>query len=305
MKRGVQTVGVQCPGRRDGAAPWLVPGSLRRRSRPLLIGLLGFALIVALPARSVMAWGRLAHRSSAKLAETRLTPQARAKIRELLDPGESLADASTWADENNRAIPGSAAWHYVNVPISAPRYSPRDCHGDNCIVAKLEEFRRVLADPQAPKARRRMALRYVIHLVQDLHQPMHVGDRRDRGGNALQLQFYRDDSTNLHQVWDSGLLRQRYRHESDLVRDLVDLAKQPEAGGWREGRVEDWANESLDLARQAYRIPGTNSYLRSGMRIGREYEDANLPSAVRRLAQSGVRLAVILNRLLDEGRGEP
>jgi hypothetical protein len=248
-------------------------------------------------ARPALAWGRMGHRAATRLAETRLTPRARAIIRELLEPGESLADASTWADENSRSIPGSAAWHFVNVPISAPRYSPRDCN-NNCVVSRLEEFRRILADPRAPKARRRMALRYVVHLVEDAHQPMHVGDRRDRGGNALQLQFFRDDATNLHQVWDSGLLRQGFRNERDLVDELINLARQPQARDWPKAQVEDWINESLEAARQAYRIPGSRDFLRSGMRIGRDYEEANLPLAVQRLAQAGVRLSEVLNEAL-------
>ncbi len=140
--------------------------------------------------------------------ESRLSPQARAIIRDFLEPGESLADAATWADENSREIPGSAAWHFVNVRISSPHYSPRDCRPQGCVVTKIAEFRTILADQHAPRSRRRMALRFFVHLVQDLHQPMHVADRNDRGGNNLQLRYGRYDNTNLHQVWDSGLLRQ-------------------------------------------------------------------------------------------------
>jgi nuclease S1 len=252
--------------------------------------------LLLVPARPALAWGRMAHRAATRLAEIRLSPRARAAIAELLDEGESLVDASTWADENSRSIPGSAAWHYVNVPISAPRYSPRDCHGD-CVVSRLDEFRRILADPRAPKARRRMALRYVVHLLEDAHQPMHVGDRRDRGGNAVQLQYYRDE-TNLHQIWDSGLFRQAHYDERSLASDLIGLAREPRSRDWPEGTVEDWVNESLEAARQAYRVPGTRELLRSGMRLGRDYEEANLPLARKRLAQAGVRLSQVLNEAL-------
>ncbi len=270
-------------------------GAARRRvGRAGWVALLIVALAAA-PGRPAWAWGRNGHRAAARLAESRLTPEARAIIRDLLEPGESLADASTWADENARSIPGSGPWHYVNVPITAKAYSGRDCRGGNCVVAKIAEFRKILADPSAPKARRRMALRYVVHLVEDVHQPLHVGDRRDRGGNALQLQFFRDENTNLHQVWDSGLLRQGFRNEREVTNALFDLAREPEAQGWLKGGVEDWANESLEAARQAYAIPGSRNQLQSGARIGREYQDANLPVAVERLAKAGMRLSEVLN----------
>jgi nuclease S1 len=269
------------------------PGLLRLRiagSALLLV-----ALLVASWARPALAWGRLGHRASAKLTFSRLTPKARAVIRDLLEPGESLADASTWADENGREISGSAAWHYVNVHISSPHYTARDCRPQGCVVSKIAEFRAILSDRNASKARRRLALRFLVHLVQDLHQPMHVADRRDRGGNNLQLRYGRFDATNLHQVWDSGLLKSRYRNENELWRDLSKLADQPGSRDWLKGRVEDWADESLELGRRAYQNPRTHSPLRSGDRLNRDYERENLPRAVERLAQAGVRLAELLN----------
>ena len=252
--------------------------------------------------RPAGAWGRLGHRASARLAESRLSPRARAVIRDLLEPGESLADASTWADEHARSIRGSAAWHYVNVPISAPHYDDRFCARRGCVVSKIAEFRAMLADPGAPRASRRQALRYFVHLVQDLHQPMHVADRDDRGGNDLQLRLGRYEHTNLHQVWDSGLFHWQYREhaEAELVRDVTALADRREARAWLRGRVEDWADESLAIGRRAYLVPGTDRILRAGDEIGPGYVDANLPLAVERVAQSGVRLAAMLNEILGD-----
>ena len=215
----------------------------------------------------------------------------------MLEPGESLADASTWADENNRDIPGSAAWHFVNVPVSAHHYDPRDCRPRGCVVSKIAEFRSILADPHAPRSRRRTALRFFVHLVQDLHQPMHVADRNDRGGNNLQLRYGRYDNTNLHQVWDSGLLNQGYRNEAELRARLEDLAHRPESGLWLKGQIEDWADESLEVGRRAYLIPGTNTILRTGDSIGRDYERANFPCH-RSAGSIGVRLAFLLNEIL-------
>ena len=128
---------------------------------------------------------------------------------------------------------------------------------------------------------------------------MHIADRNDRGGNNLQLRYGRYDNTNLHQVWDSGLLNQGFRNEAELLRTkLEDLAHQPESANWLNGQIEDWADESLEVGRRAYMIPGTNTVLRSGDSIGRDYEHANLPLVTDRLARSGVRLAFLLNEIL-------
>ena len=130
-------------------------------------------------------------------------------------------------------------------------------------------------------------------------------DARRRSGRSRRQQpsapIRRYENTNLHQVWDSGLFRSRYREhgEAELVRDLTALAEQPESLRWTSGRIEVWADESLELGRQAYRIPGTTRSLRSGDEIGRDYEKANLPAAVERLARSGVRLASMLNEIFD------
>jgi nuclease S1 len=275
-------------------------GSSRRafcRSTSALL-IAAAALFSVAGSREARAWGPRAHRASAKLAESRLTPRARAVLHELLEPGESLADASTWADDYSREIRGSAAWHFVNVRISARHYDARDCRPSGCVISKIKEFRATLADPRAPLPRRRMALRFFVHLVQDLHQPMHVADRNDRGGNSLQLRYGRYENTNLHQVWDSGLFSQGFRNENELLRDLDALARESRARDWLGGSIEDWANESLELGRRAYLVPGTNFTLRSGDAIGREYEKINLPLAVERLARSGVRLAALLNEIL-------
>lgn len=273
----------------------------RRRLLATVAALLA-AVAVATPP-PVLAWGRNAHRASARLAESRLTPEARALIRELLDQGESLADASTWADEHSRDIPGSASWHFVNVPVDADRYEERYCHGD-CVVSRLAEFRRILADPTAPKARRRMALRYVVHLVQDVHQPLHVGDRRDRGGNNVQVSFFRDEFTNLHQVWDSGILRMEFRNEREASDALFEVARRPTSRDWTGGTAEDWADESLEAAKKAYIDPATRQTIRSGARLGDDYQTTHIRTVVERLTKAGLRLSEVLNADLAAPRKE-
>lgn len=241
-------------------------------------------------------WGRIGHRVAGKIADSRLTPTARAAVASLLEPGESLASVSTWADEVRREFPESGPWHYVNVPITEPRYDAKFVPKEGCVITKIDDFRKILADPNAPRLERQKALKFLAHFVQDMHQPVHVGHRDDRGGNDLQVQFFGQGS-NLHRVWDSGLIEHVDRPEKDWV-DALSKTITPElADSWSKGGPPDWANESLDIARRAYLNPADNAALKKGAKLGQPYQDANLPLAERRVAQAGVRLAWILNTI--------
>ncbi len=255
------------------------------------------AVVLGASSRPALAWGRVGHRASARLAYDRLTPAAKAAVRDLLEQDESFTEAATWADEHSRDIKGSAAWHYVNVPISARGYEPRYCPRSGCVISKIDEYRRILADRRAPRAERRQALRFLIHFIQDVHQPLHVGDRDDRGGNSLQVQFFGAGS-NLHRVWDSGLFGHAHVREGVLVRELEASVTRDQAERWSGGTPVDWANESLDAAKRAYLDPRTKTPLRSGDSLGEAYQEAQYPVARQRLAQSGIRLASVLNEIL-------
>ena len=158
-------------------------------------------------ATPVWAWGRLGHRVISRFAEKRLTPKAKATIAELLEPGESLADASLWADQNRGRLPKTAPWHYVDVPLDEPRYDSKfsgDVSAKGCVVDKIEEFRLTVKDRSKSVADRRFALRFLVHCVEDMHMPMHVADNRDKGGNRTQVRFF-DRGTNC--------MRSGYRHD--------------------------------------------------------------------------------------------
>jgi nuclease S1 len=241
-------------------------------------------------------WGRLGHRVAGQIAEARLTPAAKAAVQSLLEPGESLADVSTWADEVRSKRRESGPWHYVNVPITEPKYDAKFVPKEGCVVTKIEDFRKILADPNAPRVERQEALKFLVHFVQDMHQPVHVGHRDDRGGNDLQVQFFGEGS-NLHRVWDSGLLDRANHTEKEWV-ELLSKTITPElADTWSKGGPSDWATESLEVARGAYRNPPDNAELKKGAKLGQPYQDANLPLAERRVTQAGVRLAWILNSI--------
>jgi S1/P1 Nuclease len=161
----------------------------------------------------VLAWGYDCHRIIAEIAEQFLEPQTAHQVRTLLtiDNVTTLADVSTWADEIRIQHPETAPWHYVNIPIhpspgEAEGYvAARDCPRDDCIVAKIAQFDLVLADRQASERQRLEALKYLVHFVGDIHQPLHVSDNNDRGGNDV-IVIFRGYPTNVHAVWDTGII---------------------------------------------------------------------------------------------------
>ena len=273
------------------------PEAPRWPRAPRIVTVLAVAAVAlgALP-RNGWAWGAHAHRIATRIAEARLTPEARQGVRELLHAGDTLVDMANWADhEGHDAVPGSAAWHYVNVSIDSARYDRRDCAGGGCVVEKIKHFRHVLADRRAPKPERARALLFLVHFVEDVHQPLHVGDNRDQGGNRTQIQF-QGAGTNLHRLWDTDLINAVNRDERAWGDRIAPLLTDANVRAWSRGTVEDWANESLEDAKAAYRYPrGTTEPLRSGTTLDRDYIEFARPIIARRLAQAGVRLANELN----------
>jgi nuclease S1 len=243
------------------------------------------------------AWGRLGHRVIYRLAEKQLTPAAKAAIAELLEPGESPADASLWADENRGRLPKTAPWHYVDVPLDEPRYDSKfsgDVSTKGCVVDKIKEFRLTLKDKSRPVEDRRFALRFLIHCVEDMHQPCHVGDNGDKGGNQTQVRWF-DRGNNMHRVWDSGIIERAGNTEEFWIADLAALDTPESRAAWMSGTPEDWATESLLAAREAYGDPKTGDRIKSGTKLGDQYYAKNLAVVRQRMVQAGVRLAMVLN----------
>jgi hypothetical protein len=263
------------------------------------------AVLIVAQAAPAWAWGPLGHRVVGRLGERHLTPEARAAVKELFEPGESMADASTWADGQRRAIKGSGNWHYVDVPLDQDRYDDRfsaDTPEKGYIVPKIREFKAVLKDRSRPFEERRVALRFLIHLIEDLHMPLHVGDNRDRGGNDTQVRFF-DEGTNMHRLWDGDMIARADADEDRWLASLVAMDTPEARTKTMAGTVEDWATESLLAAREAYKDPATGRKITPGTKLGEPYQAANLPVARQRLYQSGVRLAMVLNEVFADDRG--
>ena len=199
-------------------------------------------------------------------------------------------------------FPKTAPWHYVDVPLDEPKYDPKfsgDVSSKGCVVDKINEFRVTLEDPNLSIKDRRFALRFLIHCVEDLHMPIHVGDNHDKGGNRTQVRFY-DRGTNMHALWDSQIIERVSKSEDFWLTDLAALDTPENRTEWMKGTVEDWATESLMAARRAYQVPETGLRLRPGQKLGDAYVEANLPVVRQRLYRSGVRLAKVLNECFPE-----
>jgi nuclease S1 len=269
----------------------------RRPPRPSWLVITITLLAAFQIATPVWAWGRLGHRVISRLAEKRLASAAKAAIAQLLEPGESLADASLWADENRRRLPKTAPWHYVDVPLDEPRYDSKfsgDVSSKGCVVEKINEFRLVVKDKSKSVEDRRFALRFLVHCVEDMHQPCHVGDKHDRGGNDTQVRFF-DRGTNMHSLWDTGMIERFSKSEDEWLKELTVLASPQSQERTSERTVEDWATESLSTARTAYQDPTTGERIKPGTKFGQEYYDANLPVVRQRMVQAASRLARVLN----------
>jgi nuclease S1 len=239
--------------------------------------------------------GRLGHRVISRLAEKQLTPQAKAAIAELLEPGESLADASTWADEVRGRMRETAPWHYVDVPLDEPKYDSRFSGPKiGCVIDKINEFRKVIGDKSKSIEDRRFALRFLVHCLEDMHQPCHVGDNHDKCGNQTQVRWY-DRGSNMHRVWDGSIIERVGTTEAFWLDDLASLDTPENRAAWMSGTPDDWATESLLAAREAYQDPTSGKRIRPGTKLGDAYQAKNLPVARKRLAQAGFRLAWVLN----------
>ena len=239
--------------------------------------------------RAARAWGAQGHQLVAEYAQSRLSAQARAVIDRLLalELGATLVSVSTWADE--KRSPSTAAWHYLNFPRDA------DCSYDaavscvvgNCVVGSIERQAAILAS-NAPDAERLKALKYLVHMVADVHQPLHAGFADDRGGNKLQIQAY-GRGTNLHALWDSALV-DNWPGGMPALRSAMAAADADQAG------------DTVIAAQESCRIVASDGFYPGGRKLGADYAQRWSATLVQRLLAAGARLAVVLEKAVAAGR---
>ena len=262
----------------------------RREKRHLVLNKpLFIVALLLMCATRAFAWGHEGHRIIAGIAQDRLTPAARAEVQRLMGT-DQLANFATWADDIRPQRRGTAPWHYVNIPSSAKNYdSQRDCLEGDCVVEKLKQFSATLRDARQPLLARQEALKWVIHLTGDIHQPFHaIADAR--GGNDVPIQEVGSSDCGrypceLHALWDTDMLRHMGLRERRYVLQLEELIDQQHLQA--SGDPEQWANESFRDAKAAWVDPGTN--------IDGTYFERKLPVLNERLAIAGLRLAALLN----------
>jgi hypothetical protein len=182
------------------------------------------------------------------------------------------------------------------VPVTESRYDPQYCPAKGCVVNKIVDFKRVLLDPKADRSKRQQALKFLVHLVADLHHPLHVGDTGSRGGNSIQARFF-NKGTNLHKLWDLQIMERHSENEREWLWELGFLANPRMVTEWAKGTPEDWATESLRIAKEAYCHPGAKTVMKSGTRLGDEYYQSALLIIQEQLAKAGIRLAWTLNEI--------
>lgn len=254
-----------------------------------------FRLLICLSAltpAAAHAWGPVGHRITGAIADQNLSGAARAHVHVLLG-SQDLAEASTWPDDM-RSDPSTfwqktaSPWHYVTVR-TGDSYKPSDAPAEGDAMTALSHFTAILRDPAASADDQRMALRFVVHILGDLHQPLHVGGGDDRGGNSVKVTFFGRE-TNLHSVWDSDLIEQRALSYSEYAAWLSRSITPQQVIDWSKGTPNQWVDESIRLRKTIYPANPALSW---------DYVYQHRNELDDRLKRAGIRIAAYLNGLFD------
>ena len=248
-----------------------------------LICLLG--LTFAFPAFS---WGPIGHYTVGHIAEHHLNRKARKQIAKILG-NESLSLVGVWMDEirSDDRYKHTYDWHWVAVPDSLS-YEQTEKNPNGDIIQTIERLVNELKSDTLTSETELENLKMLVHLVGDIHQPLHVGTGKDKGGNDVKVTWYWEDS-NLHRVWDIGMIEVQRLSYTELAHSLMHASNE-QVLQWQGTNVRSWANESKALRTQVYDIPENKM-------MNYRYTYENYPTVKQRLQQAGVRLAGLLNEI--------
>ena len=242
---------------------------------------------------SLISWGVVGHRAIGQIAENHLSKNASKAVKELLG-SESLAMVSTYPDEirSYQKYAYTAHWHYVNVAhgMSAEQFKAALVGMDKPNIYKaILNCTNDLKDASKTREEKVFALKFLVHLVGDLHQPMHTGRSEDSGGNGIKIKLMRKES-NLHGLWDSGLIDYAGMTYKELAKTCDVIAKD-EAKTWQKDDAATWAFESYEMSQQLYAEAASNP------EFNYDYYPKHADFIKKRLAQAGIRLAGVLNEI--------
>ena len=257
-------------------------------------------LALAVMASPAAAWGPIGHRITAQIAQDNVSGQTRARIEQILGR-EELPEASTWPDEQ-RSNPApfwqteSAPWHFVTLPVGTPIEDlPHPPEGD--AQTALAHYTAVLRAGAASREDMQLALRFVVHLVGDMHTPLHVGQPGDRGGNWVNVLWF-DEPQNLHWVWDEGMINRQQLSYTEYAQRLEERMTPEQVVEWWDIDPVRWMGESAALRMRLYPPPGPEGEDGSRERpipLRYEYGYQWVPEMELRLQQGGIRTAAYLD----------
>ena len=256
---------------------------MKARFLLLFIGFLTTSLVFA----KTPAWGPTGHRTTGKIAEKHLTKKAKRQINELLK-GESLAFVSTYGDEikSDKKYNEFYTWHYVNMPLDS-RYEDSENNPKGDLVTGINKCISIIKDDTSSLADKTFYLKMLVHLMGDLHQPMHIGRKDDKGGNTIQVQWF-GKGTNLHRVWDENMIEQWKMSYLELADNTEDLSN-AQIKAIQEGTIIDWVHDTHKLSKIAY------ASVQIGENLRYRYSYDHFRTVRKQLQISGIRLAKLLN----------
>ena len=240
------------------------------------------------------AWGVTGHRVVAEIAENHLTNRAKRKLKKLIGK-QKLAYWANWPDNvrNSSEWKNTSTWHYVNIPPQETKEQFIEQLKNNNkpnIYTAIQNVKGIIVDKNTPNADREIYLRFLVHFLGDMMQPMHTGREEDLGGNLIKIQFFKKD-TNLHSLWDSGLIDNTKYSYTEFAR-VLDVKSKEEIQKIQSGSLEDWLYESHQAANQLY------ASVKPGENYSYDYQQQYKDLLERQLLHAGLRLAKILNEVL-------
>lgn len=250
----------------------------------LLIGLLFWGKVETV--KAPYDWGQIGHRAVGHIAEGLLTKKAQRNVKRVLSH-ESLADVSNWMDEirSDKNFDYTITWHYCPIPKGMTYETITKQKGGDVIWA-LEKVIAELKGNKLNAEQEAVNLKFLTHMIGDIHQPLHIGNEADRGGTDIKVQWF-GESTNLHSVWDNKLIEAKQLSSFEFAK-MVNHPTREQIKLWQSASVRDWAMESMSYRDQVYELPESGQ-------IGHEYLYRNFNVIELRIVQAGVRLAGIIN----------